>query len=125
MRSIKRNQAKLEKKAERAYRKLAKAANGGSKNRITHAAFYRKYCAEAGGYVYVLKATRAGEQFGINIPADGERDCYKEMLMVYHVLSTHWQWQEPDALDLIQLITQLFHKSGNPEHVQKFIQTIA
>ncbi len=117
-------QKQKDRKATKANLRAVKAAAGGSLTRVSHASFYRKYCTEANGYVYVLKATKCGEQFGVNIPAKGERDRYKEILLVFYVLSKHWGWQEPDAMALVNLIQNQFHQTGDLSNVDSFLSSL-
>ena len=121
MRQIKRNTQKKAIKAKKEELKKMKAENKIRANRIGFASFYRQYNSLDEDYEYVMKAKRLDEPFEAHIPCVGERDKYKELVMIFTIMCRDWKWQQPDCLAYFALIQNQLAETGNVEHYENFM----
>ncbi|HIF9256523.1 TPA: hypothetical protein ACX6Q6_003547 [Photobacterium damselae] len=121
VRSIKRHQMKKQLKAKKRELRDMKAENKIRANRIGYAAFYRQYNPLEEQYEYIMKAKRLDEQFEAHIPCEGERDRYKEMVMLFTIMCRDWKWQQPDCLSYFSLIEKHLAETGDYKHYEEFM----
>lgn len=121
VRSIVRNKTKKQIKEKMREMRDMKAANKIRANRIGFASFYRQYNSFDEQYEYVLKAKRLDEHFEVHIPCEGERDRFKEMVIMFTVMCRDWKWQQPDCLAYFALTQNRLAENGDIKHYEEFM----